>query len=120
MFNFIQRILFKLEVFFNTKKFKVATMYENKKYNTYVMITEEDKLLNIFINGLIFKIPLNMPIQNDKQFLEAKDKIEEANLDSSSLEDLKSLLKHYEEEENFEKCSYIKDIIKKKLNEKTY
>ena len=120
MIKLLKNILFKLEVFFNTKKLKSNLKYENKKHGVYVMISEESKIIQIYNKGLLFKIPLNILIEDEEDILRALDKIADLNIELNSKEELEELLEYYEEIEDYEKCKEIKDIIKNKSkNEKT-
>lgn len=116
MIKFIKSILFKLEVFFYTKKLKDMVMYENKETNTYVMLMKEDNFLKIFVDGLVLNIPINNKITSEESFTKALGTMEDLNLENNSIEDLEDMLKHYEEIEDFKKCSKIKKVIKNKTN----
>lgn len=108
-----------LEVWWYTRKLKSFIMYKNEKYNVYLMLNPDDKLLQVFIGGLLFKIPIDIEVTDNASRGAALDKISDINLDQNTIEDLKSILSIYEDDEDFEKCKEIQDIINKKLNEKT-
>jgi hypothetical protein len=116
MIKFIKELIFKLEVFFNTKKLKDLVMYQNKETNTYVMLMKEDKLLNIFVDGLLINVPINNKITSEASFTKALGAMEDLNLENNSIEDLEDMLKYYEDIEDFKKCSKIKKVIKNKTN----
>ena len=118
MVKWIKNVLFGLEVWWYTKNLKEFFMYRNKKHNAYIMLNPDDKLLQVFVGGLLFKIPLDMNVTDDVSRENALDAIADLNLDQNSVDDLKSILAIYEEEEDFEKCKEIQEIIKKKINEK--
>ena len=111
--------LFYLEVWWYTRKLRDFIMYKNEKRNIYLMVNPDDKILQIFVAGLLFKIPLDISVTDDASREKVLDKIADLNLDQNSIEDLQSILSVYEEEEDFEKCKEIQDIINQKLNEKT-
>lgn len=114
MITFIKNILFKFEVFFNTKTLKDNIMYENKKTNTYVMLMKDESILKVFADGLVLNIPINNKVDSEKSFHRAIDKLEDLNLDKNSMEELEDMLKYYEDDEDFTKCSRIKNVIENK------
>lgn len=120
MIKLIKNLLFELEVFFNTKKLKANKMYENNTHGVYVMISEDQKIIQVYNKGLLFKIPLNIVVEDQEDLERALDKIADLNIELNSAEELEEMLEYYEEMEDYEKCREIKDIIKKKnTNEKT-
>jgi len=114
MINLIKDLLFKLEVFFNTKNLKIGKMYQNKKHNVFVMLSEEQKIIQVFNKGLLFKIPLNIIVEDEEDIERALNKIADLNIELNSTEELEEMLTYYEEIEDYEKCKEIKNIIKKK------
>jgi len=114
MIKWISNLLFTLEVFFNTKRLKANKMYQSKKHDVYVMISEDMKIIQVFNKGLLFKIPLNIVIDDQEDIERALDKIADLNIELNSKEELEEMLEYYEEIEDYEKCNEIKDIIKKK------
>jgi hypothetical protein len=101
-------------MFFNTKTLRANKMYENKKHGVYIMLSEDIKIIQVFNKGLLFKIPLNILIEDQDDIERALDKIADLNIDLNSQEELEEMLAFYEEIEDYEKCKEIKDIIKKK------
>lgn len=114
MIKLLKDLLFELEVFFNTKRLKAGKMYQNKKHGVYVMISEDKKIIQVFNKGLLFKIPLNIVVEDQEDVERALDKIADLNIELNSTEELEEMLEYYEEIEDYEKCREIKDIIKKK------
>lgn len=115
MIKILQDFLFKLDFFFNTKKLKVETIYENKKHNIYIVLSEKNKTIQIFNNGLIFKFPLEFDIKTDRDIESILNNISDLNIELNSKEDLEEMLAYYEEIEDYEKCKQIKDILKTKV-----
>lgn len=91
-------------------------MYEDIETTTYVMLVKKENILKVYVDGLMFNIPIQNKAYNQQSFLEAVSKTEDLNLDNNSLEDLEDMLMFYEKEEDFEKCSKIKIAIANKSN----
>lgn len=117
MIKWFRKILLRLDMFFNTKTFKENVIYENKKHNVFVVISEDLKVVQLFNKGLLFKVPLDLSVDEDSDIEKALDTIADLNIELSSSEELQEMLDYYEDIEDYEKCREIKDILKKKNKE---
>ena len=117
MRDWIDKILLKWDMFWYTKKLKDNYVYKNTERNIYLHVDPDEGLLKVFISGLLFRMPLNVNIESDKEADEVLALVTDMNLNNAYTEDLQLMLKQYENEENYEKCAEIKDILKTREND---
>lgn len=116
MMSFFGKIIFKITLFFNSRKLKDQIMYEDQETSTYVFLSKAEKLLKVYVDGMMFNIPINNKITDTKSFLEAVGKTEDLNFQNNTIDELESMLNYYEDQEDFTKCSKIRDAINLKIN----
>lgn len=114
MIKFLSNLLFKLELFFSTKSLKENVVHVNKKHDIYILLSENNKYIQIYNKGLIFKLPLDFSLNSVDDIESLFDDISDLNIELNSKEQLEELLSYYEELEDYEKCEEIKEIIKRK------
>jgi len=114
MKELFRRFLDYIEDFMYTSPLKSDILYINKNKNVVVYYNDKQPFLKIFISGLIYNLPLNaVPGAEDYSKMFKNPFVED--LESASLEDLEVMLKHYESDENYERCYEIQSIINSKL-----
>jgi len=112
MMTILAKLLLKWDMFWYTKKLKDNYVYKNDERNIYLHVDPDEGLLKVFISGLLFRMPLDVNTDTPEQAEDALKSITEMNLKNAYTEDLEVLLKQYEDDDDYEKCAEIRDILK--------
>lgn len=116
--SFKDRIMMFLEQLFYMKTLKENHVYENKTHDVLVHLDGDLKVLNLYVKGIVFKMPIIDPIS----FMNPDEKTQkflDENLSILDIEELETLLRVSEDAEDYEQCKLISDILNQKRNEKT-
>ncbi len=111
------------------RKLVPLRVYTNKKDGIVILYDDNEQRLNIFIKGLLLRIPTDMAVDDSTLSLDTINNIfnkteintmsEVVNQDLNELnnEELLNLLKYYEEQEDYSKCAEINNILNSRVNE---
>lgn len=112
--QFFRFIFNKVEDYLLTQRLKKDIIYTTKDKNIMFYLDEQDKLIRVFVHGVIYKIPIHQTNNVDSYTSMFNDPSLNF-LQNESIENLNLMLKDYEEIEDYENCSKIQEIINSKL-----